>query len=84
MALGSILERAPGSAYDIADVRHERVSTMSSESVASGACHSRLPMITGMIARLPITTHERGVSMASIVPTVTTIPADDANTRSFR
>lgn len=71
---------------DIEDVGHEpaRPRAMSSDSVASGASHNRLPIATGIIAKLPITTHERGLSIASISPAVTTIPAHAANTRSFR
>ena len=71
---------------DINEIRHDRdlARAMSCESVASGASHKRLPIATGMIARLPITTHETGLSMASISPTVTTMPAQAANTRNFR
>lgn len=57
---------------------------MSSESVGSGASHNWFPIHTGIIARLPITTHESGLSMASINPTVTTIAAHAASTKSFR
>lgn len=57
---------------------------MSSESVGSGAIQNWYPSTTGMIARLPISTQDTGLSMASINPTVTTSAAHADSTKSFR
>jgi hypothetical protein len=73
---------------DLDDVHHDRdrdrALAMSCDSVASGASHNQLPMTTGIIVRLATNTHRSGLSMATTNPTVMTVPAHAAKTRSFR
>ena len=66
------------------DRGRDRSLAMSSESVASGASHNQLPTATGIIARLAMSNHRSGLSMATINPTVATVAAHAANTKSFR
>ena len=77
-------QQLPGS--DIDDVPHDRDRALatSCDSVAFGASHNQLPMITGIIVRLVTNTHRSGLSMARINPTVMTVPAHAVKTRSFR